>query len=56
MGNMGIQPDLVSMTCNNCGKKLAEVKVKDGIVSIKCSKCGTLNIVSTPTTLSSSGR
>lgn len=35
---------LNSMTCNNCGKKLAEIKIKDGVVSIKCSKCGTINV------------
>jgi len=38
---------LNSMTCNNCGKKLAEIKVKDGTVSIKCNKCGTLNVQET---------
>lgn len=42
--------DLVVMTCNNCGKKLAEIKLKDGTVSIKC-KCGTIN---TQTTIKSS--
>lgn len=34
--------ELNPMTCNNCGKKLAEVKMEKGIVSIKC-KCGTIN-------------
>lgn len=35
--------DLVPITCNNCGKKLGEAKLVDGIVSIKCTKCGTVN-------------
>lgn len=48
---MGTISDLVSMTCNNCGKKLAEIKIKDGVVSIKC-KCGTLNVQETKTTKS----
>ena len=39
--------DLVVMTCNNCGKKLAEIKLNDGTVSIKCNKCGTINIRTT---------
>ena len=42
-------PALNSMTCNNCGKKLAEIKVKDGVVSIKC-KCGTVNVQETKPT------
>lgn len=41
---MGDSTTLNPMSCNNCGKKLAEIKVKDGIVSIKC-KCGYLNII-----------
>lgn len=41
---------LVTMTCNNCGKKLAELKIKDGIVSIKCNKCGTMNVQESTTT------
>jgi len=40
---------LNSMTCNNCGKKLAEIRIKEGIVSIKC-KCGTVNVQETKTT------
>lgn len=40
---------LNSMTCNNCGKKLAEIKVEVGIVSIKC-KCGTVNVQETKAT------
>ncbi len=39
---MEITPALNPMTCVNCGKKLAEIKVKDGVVSIKC-KCGHIN-------------
>jgi len=35
-------PVLNLMTCNNCGKKLAEVKIEKGVVSIKC-KCGVVN-------------
>lgn len=42
-------PVLVSMKCNNCGKKLAEVKLTEGVVSIKC-KCGTVNVQETKTT------
>ena len=41
---MGTIPALIPMTCNNCGKKIAEVKVKEGVVSIICPKCGTLNV------------
>ena len=48
---MDSTPALNPMTCNNCGKKLAEIKVKDGIVSIKC-KCGYLNIFETKPTQS----
>lgn len=40
------------MTCNNCGKKIAEVKIKEGLVSIICPKCGTLNVQETKTTKS----
>lgn len=43
---------LNSMTCNNCGKKLAEIKIKDGVVSVKCNKCGTLNVQETKPTKS----
>ena len=39
--------DLISMRCQNCGKKLAEVKMSDGIISIKCGKCGVENIIET---------
>lgn len=49
---MAINTALNSMTCNNCGKKLAELKVKDGIVSIICAKCGTLNVQETKATKS----
>ncbi len=35
------------LTCTNCGKKLAEVKIQQGKVSIKCGKCGTVNTVET---------
>lgn len=38
---------LNSMSCNNCGKKLAEIKIEKGVVSIKCSKCGVVNIQET---------
>ena len=37
------------MTCVNCGKKLAEVKLEIAIVSIKCSKCGVVNEITTST-------
>jgi phage FluMu protein Com len=42
---MGNHPALVTMTCNNCGKKLAEIKIEKGVVSIKCKKCGTVNVI-----------
>ncbi len=53
---MGNPPNLVAMTCASCGKKLAEVKIKDGTVSVKCTKCGTINIVTTQTAQSSNSR
>ena len=43
---MGNSTVLNPMTCVNCGKKLAEVKITEGTVSVKC-KCGTLNVVTT---------
>lgn len=46
---MGTAPDLNTMICSNCGKKLAEIKIKEGTVSVKC-KCGTLNVFTTSTT------
>ncbi len=49
---MGTISELNPMTCNNCGKKLAEIKIKDGVVSIKCGKCGTVNVQQTKTTQS----
>ena len=33
------------IVCNNCGKKIGEVKMTQGIVSVKCGKCGTINTV-----------
>ncbi len=51
---MGTERQLVSIHCESCGKKIGEVNIKDGVVSIKCNKCGHLNIhetkPSTPTT------
>lgn len=44
---MGTISELLPMTCVNCGKKLAEVKIKEGIVSVKCGKCGVINTVET---------
>jgi len=41
---MPIPTDLIPLKCSNCGKKIGEVKMKDGIVAIVCSKCGVLNI------------
>jgi phage FluMu protein Com len=52
---MEIPKNLVPVLCKNCGKKIGEVKMKDGIVAIKC-KCGTVNIVEskqTPSTFKS---
>jgi len=48
---MSTTPALNSMTCNNCGKKLAEIKLEIGVVSIKC-KCGTVNVQETKSTSS----
>lgn len=44
------QTALVAMTCNNCGKKLGEIKIKEGTVAIKCDKCGTINVQETKPT------
>ena len=33
--------------CSNCGKKLAELKLQEGKIEIKCSKCGTFNTIET---------
>lgn len=49
---MDATPALNSMVCNGCGKKLAETKIKDGIVSIICGKCGTLNTLEKKSTQS----
>lgn len=38
---------MIPMLCKSCGKKLAEVIIKEGVVSIKCGKCGTLNQLET---------
>ena len=46
MGSSVLNP----MTCANCGKKLAEIKVTAGIVSIKCHKCGIVNVQETKPT------
>jgi phage FluMu protein Com len=37
-------PVLNTMKCDNCGKKLAEIKITEGIVAVKCTKCGKVNI------------
>ena len=42
---------LNNMSCSNCGRKLAEVKITEGVVSIKC-KCGTVNVQESKTTKS----
>lgn len=47
---MGNTPALNSMTCNTCGKKIAEIKMEKGIVSIICPKCGALNVQETKPT------
>lgn len=39
---MGVS-DLNTMSCSNCGKKIGEIKIVEGIVSIICPKCGTKN-------------
>lgn len=38
---------LVPILCMNCGKKIGETKMIDGIVSIKCPKCSVLNTIET---------
>lgn len=43
-------PALITMSCNNCGKKLGEIKIRDGVVSIKCDKCGVINVQETKPT------
>ena len=53
--NMGTVSDLNTMTCSNCGKKLAEVKMEVGTVSIKCAKCGTINVVAAQSSTTTSG-
>jgi len=45
---MDTTKQLIPILCSNCGKKIGEVKMKEGIVSIKC-KCGTFNVVETKT-------
>ena len=35
--------DLITVKCKNCGKKIAEAKIVEGKLSIKCHKCGTIN-------------
>ena len=47
---MGIVTSLNTMTCNNCGRKLAEFKIREGVVSIKCNKCGVVNVQETKNT------
>lgn len=50
---MGNTIALIPITCNNCGKKIGEGVIKDGIIAIKCGKCGTLNVQETKPTPSS---
>jgi len=47
---MDTNKQLIPVLCKNCGKKIGEVKMKDGIVSIKCGKCGTTNVQETKPT------
>lgn len=47
---MGIDTELNTMSCNNCGRKLAEIKIRQGVVSIKCNKCGIVNVQETKNT------
>ena len=42
---MGNNVLMNTLTCSNCGKTLAKVKMDNGEVEIKCSKCGTTNSV-----------
>jgi len=43
-------PALNPIICCNCGKKIGKIKMKDGIVAIKCPKCGVENIQETKPT------
>lgn len=38
---------MITLLCSNCGKKLAEIKIKEGKVEIKCPKCGITNTTET---------
>jgi len=33
---------MITVTCDNCGKKVCEADMKDGTVRIKCQKCGSV--------------
>ena len=49
---MDIPSDLIPIRCSNCGKKIGEVKMIIGTVSIVCPKCKTVNIHTTKSTQS----
>lgn len=36
---------LIPVNCKNCGRRIGDMKIKEGIVSIVCPKCGTTNII-----------
>lgn len=36
---------MTPLLCTNCGKKIGEVKMTQGVVSLKCNKCGTITTV-----------
>ena len=44
---MGNDKSLIPISCSNCGKKIGEVWMKEAIISIKCPKCNTINIIET---------
>lgn len=40
-------PELKPIPCTNCGKTLCKGTVESGVIEIKCTKCGSINILST---------
>ncbi len=54
---MPVNPQLKDMKCIGCGKKLAEYRLEEGIIEVKC-KCGTINTIrkTKPETIKNSSR
>lgn len=38
---------LIPITCKSCGRRIGDIKMKEGIVSIVCPKCSTTNVIET---------